>query len=358
VPSYLYDVTFHLTEECNTGCRYCYQTRRTRSLPFSTIRTALDFFQDALQPRSFISFYGGEPLLAIDTIRRTLAHIQKRPGLRTKRIRYSLSTNGTLLTEKTLRFLDAHRFRVNLSHDGTAQETTRPSRMNALVLENLDRMIRFKGIELSTNSVFIPATVGELYRSVRFLLDRGVKDCSFTYSVNSSWDSVSLERMRKQVHELSRFLLHHYRLHSTIPVGNFRERPRRSAFWCTAGQDRLALAADGRLWGCRFFADFFADKPAHPGFQNYCFGDFRQFMDRPRDAYSPVHRSYGLLRQEAFSSEKKACRECRRLSSCSACPAVAAFSTGVIGRIPGWMCEMKKLWRDEIGRFWKAAGSS
>jgi radical SAM protein with 4Fe4S-binding SPASM domain len=352
---YLHELTLQLTDKCNLGCSYCFQKRRTHDLPFSSIRLSLDLFRDAFHKHSFLVFYGGEPLLSFDTIRQTIAHIQNHPILRKTRFRYSLSTNGTLLNEEIIRFLDTHQFRVNMSHDGTAQEATRPGRMNSLVLENLERLVRSTGIELTTNSVFVPGTVGEIFRSARFLIERGVKDCSLAYSINTAWDAAALDQMREQIRELGRYLLGHYRRHSSIPIGNFRGRQIRTVFWCSAGQDRLAVAADGRLWGCRFFADFFAGEPEHPEIPRYCYGDVKKFEDGARDGSSAIHGNYALLRQEVFSSERKACRKCRRLLSCSACPAAAAFYTGAIGRIPAWLCDMKKIWQEETGRFWRAA---
>ena len=352
------DLTLHLTEECNLDCRYCFQKRRSQRLGFSTIRKVLESFQDAFEARSFIGFYGGEPLLEFDTIRRTVEYIQAHKTLRRKKLRYSVSTNGTLLNKEVLGFLNTHKFRVNLSHDGTAQETTRPSRMNSLMLENLDRLVRLRGIELDTNSVFVPVTVGEIYRSARFLLERGIQNCNLSYSLINPWESKRLDQMRGEVQELRAFLLSHYRRHRTIPVVNFRSRPSLGLFWCSAGQDRLALAADGKLWGSRFFADFFADKSGHPEFNNYCFGDIQEFADRPQNGYCPTYRNYGLLRQEAFSSEEKACRKCTRLLYCSVCPATAALSTGRVGIIPAWICDIKNIWLEEVRKFWEAAGKN
>jgi radical SAM protein with 4Fe4S-binding SPASM domain len=352
----LRELTFHLTDKCNLGCSYCFQARGSHSLEFPIIREALDFFQGFLEPRSFIVFYGGEPLLAFDTIRRTLAHVQEQAALRKKEFRYSISTNGSLLTEEVIAFLNTHRFQVNLSHDGTAQDTTRPSRMNPLILENLDRMIRFKQIKLTTNSVFVPATVEELFPSARFLIERGVPDCGFAYSITSPWDLASLDNMREQVRELRRFLLGHYRQHSFLPVANFRGLPVLDTFRCAAGWDRMSLAADGRLWGCRFFADFFASQPDHPESDRYCYGPIRRLAHHPTTSPSTISRHYDRLRQDSFSSEEKACRKCRRLLACSVCPAAAAFSTGLIGKIPAWTCEIKDIWRTEARKFWRAAG--
>jgi radical SAM protein with 4Fe4S-binding SPASM domain len=353
----LRDFTFLLTQECNLSCRYCFQKRSSQRLGFTTIKRVLEFFQDAFEPHCFISFYGGEPFLEFETIRRTVDYTHAHDGLRKKRLRFSISTNGSLLTEELLRFMAAHRFRVNLSHDGTAQETTRPSRMNPLILENLDRMIRWKGIELETNSVFIPATVDELFRSARFLVERGVQNCTLSYSLTDDWDRGSLEKLREQLQELSRYILADWGRASSIPIANLRKRTDIGIFSCSAGQDRLALGVDGKVWGCRFFIDFFADRPEHPLADSYCLGDFQRIRHRPWDSYSAVRRHYGILRQESFSSGQKDCRGCPHLLCCSFCPVTAALKTGTIGKAPAWLCEMKRIWREESHEFLEAVGS-
>jgi radical SAM protein with 4Fe4S-binding SPASM domain len=326
-------------------------------LHFSLIRKALDSFAEALEPRAYIGFYGGEPLLEFDTIRRTVDHIQSHPVLRRKDIRYGISTNGSLLTDEILRFLGKHGFLVTLSHDGTAQDVNRPSRLNPLILDNLDLLNRLSGIDFETNSVFSPATAGEICRSARFLLAKGVKRCHLTYSIVHHWDSAALERVGDEVRELKRFLLSYYRRHGTVPVGNFQNRPARAVFWCSAGQDRLAVAADGTLWGCRLFADFFTARPGHVDYSKYCLGEIPEFTGRPGHRYSPIFKNYGLLHQDEFFSGDVSCRSCKSLPSCGACPATAAFSTGKIGQFPSWICRMKKAWREEVMDFWKRVRS-
>lgn len=316
----------------------------------------LDFFQYALQKKSFITFYGGEPLLTFDTIRRTVDYIKNHKTLNAKKLRYSISTNGTLLTEEILHFLNTNKFRVYLSQDGTAQDLTRPSKLNSLVLENLDRLSRLPDIEFETNSVFIPATVGELYRSARFFVERGINNSSLTYSINGLWDPVHLDQMREEVRELREYLLSYYHRHRSIPIKNFRNRPKRAVLWCSAGQDRFSLGPDGKLWGCRLFADLFADKETPPEFSKYCFGDICDFVADDGAVYSSVTQNYRSLRMDSFSSERLACRKCSRLLYCNVCPAAAAFSSGAIGKVPSWVCDMKKIWLEEITKFWEAAG--
>jgi radical SAM protein with 4Fe4S-binding SPASM domain len=127
-------------------------------------------------------------------------------------------------------------------------------------------------------------------------------------------------------------------------------------FQCAAGQDRLALGPDGRVWGCRLFADLCAAKTSPPDLDAYCFGDIRDIAANGATAFSSVVRKYEALSMEGFSSAGRACRECPNLFLCTACPVTAAFSTGVLGGIPAWMCEMKKIWREEVAGFWSEAG--
>jgi radical SAM protein with 4Fe4S-binding SPASM domain len=347
------EFTFSLTEDCNFQCHYCFQTKRPRALSFACIQKALDYFRDNFQERCYISFYGGEPLLEFGTILRTIAFIENHETLRAKKFRYSISINGALLTDEVLDFLRSHKFRVNLSYDGTAQDITRQSDLNSLVLENLDRLVKLSDIEFETNSVFIPATVGEIFRSARFFIERGVKNCHLTYSIKDPWDAVSLKRMRAEVRELRDFLLFHYRRNRTIPVENFRSRPFPGLFWCAAGQNRLALAADGQLWGCRFFADYFVNKESHPEYMDYCLGSIHDFIADHEDVYESKVRNYKRLSIDNFSSERLACRKCGHLLYCSTCPATAAFPTGRIGKVATWVCEIKEIWLSELKDFWK-----
>ena len=351
----LSDFTLYLTEDCNLRCSYCFQKRQDRVLALSTIEEALDLFQNSFTNECFINFYGGEPFLAFDTIRATIAFIEHNEILRGKNFRYSISTNGSLLTADILHFLNDHRFRVNLSHDGTAQEITRPGRMNPFILENMDRLIRLPDIEFTTNSVYVPATVTELFRSARFLIERGVENCQLTYSCKDSWDSGALSRLHQELCGLREYLLDYFHSHHIIPVENFRNRPKQGLFACAGGQERLTLAADGRLWGCRFFADLFTTLEDLPELKDYCFGDFRHFHSRIDEVCDLKTRSYGKLCMINYSTEQRDCRTCPHVHFCEVCPATAAFSTGAVGKLPAWLCEMKKIWHEEIIRFWEAA---
>jgi uncharacterized protein len=64
-----------------------------------------------------IGFYGGEPLMAFPMIERIVGHARKCKG---EAVQFSVTTNGTLLTDAIGRFLIAEGFRLLISLDGPA----------------------------------------------------------------------------------------------------------------------------------------------------------------------------------------------------------------------------------------------
>lgn len=111
------------TERCNLRCRYCsfsgaYEGNRVHServMDEAVMRAALDWYLGHRRDEYSIGFYGGEPLFEFPLIEKAVRYASERKG---KRVTYRLTTNGTLLTEKTCRFLVDNDFRLMVSLDG------------------------------------------------------------------------------------------------------------------------------------------------------------------------------------------------------------------------------------------------
>ena len=65
-----------------------------------------------------LAFLGGEPLINRDVLRRTVAYAQSRADARRQKIGYSITTNGTLITQEDVEFFSAMGFAVTVSLDG------------------------------------------------------------------------------------------------------------------------------------------------------------------------------------------------------------------------------------------------
>jgi uncharacterized protein len=167
--SQILQLILNVTESCNMRCRYCAysghypnkRTHTTRQMTWETAKAALDFFfaHNGAAERPAISFYGGEPLLNLKLIEQCVDYANAYGDGR--RVRYSLTTNGTLLTEKSIRFLAEYdvgllvslngpqdindRFRVSRDEKGTYERVVR----NLLKIRALNQSYSNRKISLS-----------------------------------------------------------------------------------------------------------------------------------------------------------------------------------------------------------------
>lgn len=123
-------LTLEVTEACNMRCRYCifsgeYEYSRPhghQSMLLSTAKAAIDFHlaKNEMAESLSIGFYGGEPLLEFDLIKECCEYVRSCERKReTKRgTLFSLTTNGTLLTDERIDFFIENDFALTISIDG------------------------------------------------------------------------------------------------------------------------------------------------------------------------------------------------------------------------------------------------
>ncbi len=349
-------LTFHLTDDCNFRCSYCYQKRgRTRLDPALAKRT-FDLFQPFLGPECSINFYGGEPLLAAGAMVDLVRHVGERERGRKRRITYSLATNGSLLTGDLLDFLDRHRFTVLLSFDGYAQDESRRRGSFGPTVAALRELLARPRIELETNSVFTPATVGRLSASIRLIVETGAPDVTISLANEHPWKAAELDELRRQLSTLRRFLRAHFGTSGTLPVTNFLRASGNGVFGCAAGQDRMALSPDGRLWGCYFYYDYARKMGGEEG-RRFCFGTPESFFRSSKRTYPEILRSYSGLHMGTFWTDDGRCATCPDIQDCVVCPVDAAFASGLVGRIMAQDCRVRGIFRTERARMWEGLGS-
>lgn len=119
------DLILQVTQSCNLRCEYCtysgnYYTRThsIKKMPAETAFKAVDFMVKHSKEKKVVSigFYGGEPLLAFDLIKQVIEYIEA--NYAGKNFKYTITTNGTLLTEEIIDYLVAKDFVLMISLDG------------------------------------------------------------------------------------------------------------------------------------------------------------------------------------------------------------------------------------------------
>ena len=127
----LRQLTFEVTDACNLQCKYCgygdlyfgYDKRETKFLAFEQGRILLDYLVSlwrtcpahSAAPRTYLSFYGGEPLMNMDFITRMVDYVEKLDVHRN--FNFSMTTNAMLLDRYT-DYLVEKRFHLLISLDG------------------------------------------------------------------------------------------------------------------------------------------------------------------------------------------------------------------------------------------------
>jgi uncharacterized protein len=122
-------LVLEVTDRCNLRCRYCLhgaerddtRPHGTRTMPVATALAALQFFAarcgDTAEPS--VSFYGGEPLLALPVIRAVLAEARSHPDW--PRLTFAIDTNATLLDAEVVELVVREGLRLQMSLDGPAR---------------------------------------------------------------------------------------------------------------------------------------------------------------------------------------------------------------------------------------------
>jgi sulfatase maturation enzyme AslB (radical SAM superfamily) len=332
-----------LTDECNYRCTYCYQKKRKGHLRFSTLVRAINFFHHLFAPDCCISFFGGEPLLAFDELTKTVEYLNRLSKRRGLKVRYRLTTNGSLLNEDILGFLEEHEFLLTLSFDGLAQDVSRTKGSLDLLVPVIRQILaRYPRIALETNSVFSSETVGYLSESVRFIIEMGIPQLGVSLAHTPPWTASSFLRLENEISRVGRYFESRYKSVKDVPWVGFYEKLGKALYGCPAGLNQITLSAQGTLWGCPVFPYYFAGRR---GREKYCFGDVNTFIKNAQSIYAKKMANYSMLRMDCFSTPDRACLMCREIEHCSICPLAAAFTTNQIGRIPKWKCQARRILR-------------
>ena len=125
-PGVVKAMCLHAAHDCNLRCRYCfagageYHSRNRCMLSVETGKAALDWLMKMSGKRINleVDFFGGEPLMNFKAVREIVAYGRELEKLHNKRFKFTTTTNGLLLTDEIIDFLNREMDNVVLSIDG------------------------------------------------------------------------------------------------------------------------------------------------------------------------------------------------------------------------------------------------
>ncbi len=139
-PSVVKALCLHIAHDCNLACRYCFAEEgeyhgRRALMSFETGKKALDFLIENSGERVNleVDFFGGEPLMNWEVVKRLVAYGRGREKEAGKHFRFTLTTNGVLLDDEVMDFCNREMDNVVLSIDGRKEvhDRMRPFRKGA-----------------------------------------------------------------------------------------------------------------------------------------------------------------------------------------------------------------------------------
>jgi len=176
-----------LTGACNINCEYCYDYdhgRWKKALSFDKIKESIDYLVSK-RPSFGIVFHGGEPLLRFDLIKQTVEYTLTKVDRR--HVKFQIQTNGLLLDDKIINFLETHNFSVGLSLDGINEQTNslRVTHNNRPTTDFFHRLLNtypeFVKNRCGVLSVVSKNNIDSIPDLALWLQDKGVNNLSISF---------------------------------------------------------------------------------------------------------------------------------------------------------------------------------
>ncbi len=118
-------ICLHVAHACNMTCGYCFAGKgeyhgQQAIMSYETGKRALDWLIENSGTRRNleVDFFGGEPLLNFDVVKKLVAYGRQQEKLHDKNFRFTLTTNGILLDDEVIEFANREMSNVVISLDG------------------------------------------------------------------------------------------------------------------------------------------------------------------------------------------------------------------------------------------------
>ncbi len=115
----------HVAHDCNLRCSYCFAStgdfgEGRKLLDADTGKKAIDFLLTQSKGRKNLEldFFGGEPLMNFEVVKEIVAYARSKEKEYNKNFRFTITTNGMLLNDDIIDYINREMSNVVLSIDG------------------------------------------------------------------------------------------------------------------------------------------------------------------------------------------------------------------------------------------------
>ena len=338
----------HVAHTCNLNCAYCFASQGKYHgdravMPFEVGKQALDYLvaHSGSRRNLEVDFFGGEPLMNFDVVKRLVAYARSIEGAAGKRFRFTLTTNGMLVDDEVIDFANRECHNVVLSLDGR-KEIHDAYRVDYAGNGSWDRIVpKFQqfvkargGKNYYMRGTFTHANP-DFLKDIQVMLDLGFTELSMEPVVCAEGDPAALTaqdlpvvmRQYEALAELmiSRrragrpFTFYHYMIDLTGGPCIYKR-----ISGCGSGTEYMAVTPWGDLYPCHQFV----------GEERFRLGDVWQGVTN-----APVQAEFAACNVYA----RPECRDCwARLYCAGGCAANAWHATGSVTGVYRTGCELFK----------------
>ena len=338
----------HVAHTCNLNCSYCFASQGKYQgdralMSFEVGKQAFDFLiaNSGTRRNLEVDFFGGEPLMNWDVVKRLVAYarsIEKEHG---KNFRFTLTTNGMLIDDDVIDFANKEMSNVVLSLDGRPEINDHFRRDHAgrgsyeTIVPKFQKLVKAReGKNYYVRGTFTHNNV-DFTNDIFHMADLGFTELSMEPVVCPPDDPYALteedmpkileqyeilaKEMLKRKKEGRPFTFYHYML-------DLKHGPciYKRITGCGSGTEYMAVTPWGELYPCHQFV----------GDKKYSLGDIWNGVKN-------------LEVQDEFRScnayARPECNDCWAKLYCSGgCAANAYHATGSIGGVYRYGCELFK----------------
>ena len=276
---YIKAVCLNIIHGCNLRCKYCFADEGEYNghkgvMSVETAKKAIDYVVKRSGPRRNIEIdlFGGEPTMIMDTIKEIIKYARDNEKEWKKNIRFTMTTNATLLNDDMMDFMDKEMGNIILSLDGRkcVNDNVRikvdGSGSYDDILPNIKKMIekRTPGKMYYVRGTFTRANT-DFYEDVMAMVNEGFKEVSIEPVVLEGGHPLSL-----RTEDLPEIMKNYDKLYEDM-VRRKREGKDEYKFYhfnvdlnggpcvykrisgCGAGFEYVAITPQGEVYPCHQF---------------------------------------------------------------------------------------------------------